>query len=204
MTNFVQIVGLAVVVYAVATIDDLFVLVGFFADPRIRARHVVAGQFLAMAALFAASSAASLLAFVVRPPYLGLLGIAPIGVGLWKLWELLRHVPRHAEPKPSRAERKTNAWGKTFAVTAVAIANSSDNLGIWTPVLAVHPGQIFIFGLVFAAMTGIWCIAALWLVSHPQLGAPLRRYAQFVVPFLLIGLGIFVLRHAGSFRLIPA
>jgi cadmium resistance protein CadD (predicted permease) len=199
----IQIIGLAIILYAGANIDDVFVLVSFFADPKLRTRYVVAGQFVGITTLFLASAVASLLSFVIPPPYLGLLGFAPIAVGAWKLRRLCAGTDEQLDAERSGNDRKANALGETLAVTVVTLANCSDNLGIWTPVLAVHsPAQVILIGGVFSAMTALWCFSAFWLVRHPTLGAPLRRYARFIVPFVLIGLGFFVLYHAGSFRLV--
>ncbi len=179
----------------------MVVLAGFFADPKLRARHVVAGQFLGIGAVFLICAAASFLSAFVALKYIGLAGFAPVVLGLFKLWELWRN--KGDRPNASHAERNKNAVGKTLMVAGVTIANCSDDLGIWAPVLAVHsPGAIGLFGVVFAAMTAVWCVAAFWMVHHPQLGAPIRRYAHFVVPFVLLGLGFFVLDHAGSIQLI--
>lgn len=203
MSNSLHIVGLAIVVYSAANVDDILVLTGCFADPKLRARQVVVGQFIGIAALFTASAAASLLSVIVSPPYLGLMGLAPIALGAVKLGQLWRRKPGQDGTRPSHEEKKKNATGKILTVASVTIANCSDDLGIWTPVLAVHsPGEIALFGAVFTAMTAGWCLAAFWLVHHPKLGIPIRRYAHLVVPFVLVALGLFVLNHAGTIWLI--
>jgi cadmium resistance protein CadD (predicted permease) len=203
MGEVVQIIGLATIAYAGANIDDVFVLVSFFADPKLRIRYVVAGQFLGIAILFLASAAAAILSVVIASQYLGLLGFAPIAVGAWKLWKLCARTPEPLDAERSGNGRKANALGKTLGVTAVTLANCSDDFGLWTPMLAVHsPAQVILFGAVFAAMTALWCFAAFWLVRHRTLGAPLRRYARFIAPFVFIGLGFFVLYRSDTFRLI--
>src|SRR5688500_5314863 len=44
-------VGLAIVLFVATNIDDVLVLLGFFADPGFRARHIVVGQYLGIGAL---------------------------------------------------------------------------------------------------------------------------------------------------------
>jgi hypothetical protein len=58
--------------------------------------------------------------------------------------------------------------------------------------------RCLLVGLVFAGMTGIWCIAAIWLTNHRALGAPIRYFANRLVPFLLIGLGLLILIKSGA------
>jgi cadmium resistance protein CadD (predicted permease) len=194
---------LAAVIYAAANVDDIIVLAGFYADPRVRVRHVTTGQFIGIAILFGVCAAVSLLAVVVSARYIGLAGFAPIVLGLLKLWQLWRRKPDIDRSSPSLAERHSNASGKILTVTAATIGNSSDALGVWAPVMAVHSHRtIPLFGLTFAAMTGLWCLAAFWTAHHPTFGAPIRRFAHLVVPVVLVGLGVFVLEHAGSLQLI--
>ena len=52
--------------------------------------------------------------------------------------------------------------------------------------------------------SALWIAMAHWLVAHPTLGAPIRRYGHIVVPFVLIGLGFYILYDAGSFGLLRA
>jgi cadmium resistance protein CadD (predicted permease) len=193
---------LAAVIYAAANVDDIIVLAAFYADPRVRVRYVTTGQFIGIAILFGLCAAVSLLAVVVSARYIGLAGFAPIILGLVKLWELWRRKPGVDQSAPSLAERHSNALRKILTVTAATIGNSSDALGVWAPVMAVHSHRMIpLFGLTFAGMTGLWCFAAFWMAHHPTLGAPIRQFAHLLVPFVLLGLGVFVLDHAGSLQL---
>jgi cadmium resistance protein CadD (predicted permease) len=108
------------------TSTNVFVLVSFFADPELRTRHVVAGQFLGIATLFLASAVASLLSFVIAPQYLGLLGFAPIAVGAWKLWRLCPATDEQLDAERRGSDRKANALGDTLAVTGVTLAKEFD------------------------------------------------------------------------------
>jgi cadmium resistance protein CadD (predicted permease) len=115
---------------------------------------------------------------------LALLGIIPILLGVRKFLAL-----RH----PAR-EKTVSTQGRIGAIALVTIANGGDNVGVYMPAFAVHAaGQIAIIALVFAVMTALWCLLAQRLVSHPKLGAPIRHYAHFLSPLVLVGLGLFIL-----------
>jgi len=62
------ILGIAVVLFASTNVDDIFVLLGFFADPKFRGRQIVIGQYLGITALYGASVLASLISLVIRLP----------------------------------------------------------------------------------------------------------------------------------------
>jgi len=90
MESFVALLGIVAVLFAWTNLDDLFVLLGFFSDPRVRARHVIVGQYMGIAVLYGVSVFASLLSIVVARAYIGLLGLAPIIIGITKLYSLWR------------------------------------------------------------------------------------------------------------------
>ena len=53
-----------------------------------------------------------------------------------------------------------------------------------------------LYASIFAVMTAVWCAAGYWLVHHPVLGARIRQYGHVVLPFVLIGLGLHILKDA--------
>ena len=181
--------ALAITLFASTNIDDLVVLIGFFADRRFRTRDIVAGQFAGVAALFLASASGSLLSLVIPKAYLGLLGILPIVIGIRKLSDL-----SHDASAPENSSQ-----GSVAGVTLVTIANGGDNIAIYIPVFAVHSGaEIAVIAMVFVAMTALWCMLAHWMVNHRRFGAPLRRYGHIFAPLVLIGLGLVIIYKAGT------
>jgi cadmium resistance protein CadD (predicted permease) len=196
MKSLVALLGLAVSLFVSTNADDLVVLVGFFADPRFSVRDIVTGQYAGLATLFVASVAASLLTVAIPSVYLGFLGILPILIGFKKLVELRHHPVNPGDPV--RRNRTAN-YGNMQTVAWVTIGNCGDNIGIYVPSFAVRPGsEIAVIAVVFAAMTGLWCMLAHWMVRQPRLGAPLRRYAHLLAPAILIGLGVVIIYDAGS------
>jgi cadmium resistance protein CadD (predicted permease) len=187
--------ALAITLFASTNIDDLVVLIGFFADRRFRARDIVAGQYAGLTVLFLVSAAGSLLSLVIPKAYLGLLGIFPILIGIRKLIELRHDRTDHSTP----LDPTTSSHGNIASVALVTMANGGDNIGIYMPSFAVHSGaQIGVIAAVFVAMTALWCMLARWMVMHHSLGAPLRRYGHILAPVVLIGLGILILHNAGT------
>lgn len=199
--SFVSLLGLGVALFATTNIDDVFVLLGFFSDPKFKTRQIVVGQYAGIASLFAVSGIASLVSLVLAPAYVGLLGFAPMAIGLWKVRKLWGQKPTNDErlsQHESAGER-----GNIVAVAAVTIANGGDNLSIYTPLFATRSGiDLAALGVVFAAMTGVWLLVAHWLTSHRTLGALIRRYGHRAVPVVLIVLGFYIIRQAGTLSLL--
>ena len=47
--------------------------------------------------------------------------------------------------------------------------------------------------LTFLDMTGVWCLIGYYLVRHPLIARRLRKTGHIILPFVLIGLGIYIL-----------
>ncbi|TXI04808.1 MAG: quaternary ammonium transporter [Rhizobium sp.] len=183
-------------------VDDIFVLLGFFADPKFRARQIVIGQYLGIGALYGISVAASFLVLVIPAAYIGLLGLAPIYFGVRRLWEFRNGGTDGDDPEDH--EKVSAGHGNIVAVTLVTIANGGDNISVYTPIFATRSlADVLTIGCVFAALTAIWLATAHAFVNHPTLGAPIRRYGHRIVPFVLIALGVLILYEAGTATLIP-
>jgi cadmium resistance protein CadD (predicted permease) len=186
-------IGLSVVAFASTNIDDAFVLVGFFADKSFRTHEVVIGQYAGISALYVISVIAGLFSLVIPPAYIGLLGLAPIVVGIKKLYYLWRN--RQAKELDWRGR------GHRLAVAAVTLANGGDNIAVYTALFATRTGfEVPVIGVVFAVMTGLWCLGAHWLVNQRAFGAPIRAQADRIVPFVLIGLGVLILIRTGAIQ----
>jgi cadmium resistance protein CadD (predicted permease) len=197
MESLFALLGLAIVLFLSTNVDDLVVLVGFFAHPGFRPRDVVAGQYAGLAVLFLVSAAGALLSLVIPDACLGLLGIFPILIGIRKLIAL-RHDGVEADENTD-LRGATGSYGNIAGVALVTIANGADNIGVYMPSFAVHTAsQIIVIAIVFIVLTAMWCMLAHWMVKHPRLGAPLRRNAHIVAPIVLIGLGLLIIRNAGT------
>jgi cadmium resistance protein CadD (predicted permease) len=168
--------------FAATNVDDLLLLIAFFAAGTYRARDVVLGQYAGIGLLFAASAAASLVSLVIPASHLSLLGLLPMLIGLKQLFG-------------KAAQEETVPPSSSFlTVAAVTVANGGDNIGVYAPLFATSSAQaISAMGAVFAAMTALWCLAARWLVQHPAAATSIRRYGPKAMPFVLIGIGVFIL-----------
>lgn len=184
----------AFVVFASTDIDDLVLLTAFFGDARLRRGAIVAGQYLGIGTLTAASAAAALAALAVPPHWPSLLGAIPLALGLWKLWELVRHVDNGQQP--AGVERAGGSRSQVLAVAAVTVANGGDNLSVYIPLFASNPQGVPLFVIVFAVMTALWCAAGYAFVRHPAGAALMQRSGHLILPVVLIVLGAWILWDA--------
>jgi cadmium resistance protein CadD (predicted permease) len=199
MDSLPDLLGLAVVVFVSTNFDDVFLLLGFFSDRTLRPKTIILGQLVGVGSLFALSVAGALAALVIPRSYIGFLGLAPVVIGLIKLVQAWRDDGQN-EPV---GQNKAPVVRGLFSVASVTIANGGDNIGVYTPLFTTcTAAEIVLFGVVFALMTGVWCLAARWLVNHWALGVPIRAYGPRIFPLVLIALGGWILYRTGSIELL--
>lgn len=202
MTSLVSDLGIGIVVFASTNIDDIFLLAAFFADPRLRHRSIVVGQYLGIGALVLVSALAALLALALPDGWVALLGIVPLLLGLSKLLALRTDTvgreggseEHRIQDQEHNAERRLRS--QVLAVASVTVANGGDNIGAYVPLFATALEAIATYALTFAVMTGVWCALGYLLVNNKILGGAIRRYGHVVLPVVLIALGVYILSGA--------
>lgn len=193
MGHFANVIGIGILAFAATNIDDLFILIAFFANPSFSSWQVALGQYLGMAALIAVSVLGSLVTLVVPPREIGFAGLLPLILGLRQLAgpSITGEIDARGKP-PWRSSN-------VLAVAAVTVADGGDNIGTYTPFFAtLDASEIAGVILLFLVLTGVWCLAAYHLVRHPTVGAPIRRYGRRILPYVLIALGITIFLRSGA------
>jgi len=202
MSSYLATVGLAITVFISTNVDDIFVISAFLANPRMRRRSVVIGQFFGIGALVCVSMFGATLALVIPEGWVSLLGFVPLTLGIRQLLTLRRSSngvassieERDAQPQEAVTEQSSRA--QVCSVAGVTIANGGDNVGAYVPLFVVAGGLISIYVIVFAIMTAVWCALGVAIVNNPVLGDPLKRYGHIVLPLVLIVLGLYILSGA--------
>ncbi len=200
--------------FAATNIDDIAILMLFFAQVNVtfRPRHIVLGQYLGFTALIAASLPGFFGGLIVPKAIIGLLGLVPIAIGINNLVKrendrdevqaVSGEFNRESNSPISKLANLFNA--QTLNVAAVTIANGGDNIGIYLPLFASSDlPSLMVILAVFFVLVGVWCYAAYRLTRRIAIAKILTRYTQAIVPFILIGLGIFILIESGTYRLLP-
>ncbi|MBA3252983.1 MAG: cadmium resistance transporter [Burkholderiaceae bacterium] len=202
MDPLVSDLGIGIGVFASTNIDDLFLLAAFFADPQLRHRSIVIGQYLGIGALVLVSASSALLALAFPDGWVALLGVVPLLMGLRQLLALRTDaVSGESGSKGHRVQDDKNhaergLRSQVLAVASVTVANGADNVGVYVPLFATDFEAILTYALTFAVMTGVWCALGYLLVNHKVLGGAIRRYGNVILPVVLISLGLSILSGA--------
>lgn len=183
--------------FAATNIDDIFVLTLFFSqrNQRLRSWHIVAGQYLGFSALIVVSLLGFLGAGLVRQEWIGLLGIAPIAIGIHKL------LKRNDDPENDVKEQRSLSG--IFGVASVTFANGGDNIGIYTPLFAsFNSARLVVTLCVFYILLALWCVVGYAITGHEVVGRLLKRYGHLLVPLVLVGLGVYIIIENGTLKLL--
>ncbi|MBD2034323.1 cadmium resistance transporter [Leptolyngbya sp. FACHB-321] len=183
--------------FTATNLDDILILLLFFSQVNtvFRRRHVVAGQYLGFAALVVVSLPGFFSGLLLPRPWIGMLGIVPIAIGISRLLQTESEAAEtETPPSATPSTWLTMLSPQAYSVAAVTFANGGDNIGIYMPLFANSPWESLIVILsVFFGLVGVWCGAAYQLMKVPAIAEMLTRYGNQLVPYVLIGLGVLIL-----------
>ncbi len=182
MTSASALLAIALVGFVTTNLDDLVALAAF--SRRYQVAHVLLGQVIGFSVLVGTSLVLAALVQAALGPWIGLLGVVPIAVGVTAY--------REGGGLPFDGENERES-GQVSVVAAVGIANGADNLAVYVPLFAVL--SVAEAGVVSAAMV---VLSVLWVglaVAVVRL-SPVRRLvdaADRLVPLVFVCIGLYVL-----------
>jgi cadmium resistance transport/sequestration family protein len=195
----------AAIAFSATNLDDIVVLMLLFSQVpnRFSHRQIVVGQYLGFTLLVGLSLPGFFGGRLLPTPWIGLLGIVPITIGLSALFQLASFSSSEStELQLTTLDKLPLVNPQVAAVAALTVANGGDNIGIYVPLFAGQSwGELGLTLMVFALLVGVWCGMAYGLVRHPAIGDRLTRYGHYLVPPILIGLGGFILWENQTYRL---
>ena len=216
MSWFAQAVIAGVTSFVATNIDDILILMIFFAqvNATFRPKHIFAGQYFGFMVLVVMSLPGFFGGMVLPKAWIGLLGLLPIAIGIKHLidqknneTEIQLVSDELSYPKafqPALAKIASLFVPQTYQVASITIANGGDNVGIYIPLFA--SSNLLASGVilsVFFIMVGVWCFIAYQLTRHPMIAQRLTHHGDAIVPYVLIGLGLFILIDSETYRLFP-
>jgi cadmium resistance protein CadD (predicted permease) len=194
--DFPALIGVGVAAFVSTNIDDLFILMVFFAIPRFPFSQIVLGQYIGMGSLIGVSLAGSLITLVLPRNIIGLIGLFPIIVGIKELLELRKKGDE--DEKLTKKLLRSRKIQLPFLTVAAITFSGGEEIGIYTTLFAINNevGAIITLISVVMVLIAFWCFSANYLVKHIYLADIFRSIGSKVLPYVLIGLGIYILAEA--------
>ncbi|MEH1941581.1 MAG: cadmium resistance transporter [Nostoc sp.] len=208
MNELLTAITTGAIAFIATNIDDIVILLLFFSqiNANFRPRHIVTGQFLGFTVLLILSLPGLFGGLVLSKSWIGLLGLLPMSIGISSLVNREEDSSEEiiAATEETEASTFTSFFSpQAYSVAAVTIANGSDNISVYVPLFASSNLESFlvIIGLFFLLL-GVWCYVAYKLTNNRVIADVLTRYINNIVPFVLIGLGAFIVLKSEALSLI--
>lgn len=203
MSSLVTAIPTGVTAFTATNIDDIVILMLFFAqiNARFRRQDILVGQYLGFTALIIASLCGFFGSLIVPQRWIGLLGLIPIAIGLSRLLNEEGDASEAGEETapPEHSAIASFFSPQAYSVAAITIANGGDNIGIYVPLFASSDlPSLLVIIFVFFLLIAVWCYAADKLTQQPAIANVLTRYGNTLVPFVLIGLGVFIVLESSA------
>jgi cadmium resistance protein CadD (predicted permease) len=186
----------ALALFAGTNVDDIVVLtvlnVGSRMGGRPRGWQIWAGQYAGFTVLIAVSLAVAAGLSLVPVRWLWLLGLLPLGLGLWKLAAAIRARATGEQVSPV-------VVGGLTGVIGLTIVNGGDNVSVYAPVFRTStPAGIALTVAVFMAGTALYCVAGSRFAARAAVTRVIERWGQWIVPAVFIGIGVYIFGRVGA------
>jgi cadmium resistance transport/sequestration family protein len=204
MNGLVTAIPTGITAFTATNLDDLVILTLLFSqvNATFRSRHIVIGQYLGFSTLLVASLSGFFGGLVLPQHWIGLLGLVPIAIGLNRLFNPESDSSEEAQEEteqPNASPFASFLSPQTYSVAAITVANGSDNIGIYVPLFANSElASLLVILGVFLSLVGVWCYVTYKLTCQPAIAEVLTRYGNTLVPYVLIGLGVFIVLESSS------
>jgi cadmium resistance protein CadD (predicted permease) len=148
--DFSLLVGVGIAAFVSTNIDDLLILMAFFATPRFPPFQIVLGQYIGMGSLIAVSLLGLLIALVVPVNLIGLIGLFPIAIGIKELLELHKKKNNDDNTNKDNEEQEEKELAKwrlqgskkirylPFLTVASVTFSGGEEIGIYTSLFATN------------------------------------------------------------------
>jgi len=186
----------AAVLFAATNVDDIVVLTVLSISSRAtgqpRPWQIWAGQYAGFTVLIGASLAAAAGLALVPLHWLWLLGLVPLGLGLYKLAAAIR---AHRSGQQASPAAVTGLAG----VIGLTVANGGDNLSVYIPVFRTSSAaEIAVIITVFLTAVGLYCLASIRFAGHRAIIQAVQRWGEWVVPVVFILIGFYIFFKTGA------
>ncbi|AFY41726.1 cadmium resistance transporter [Nostoc sp. PCC 7107] len=204
MNGIISGIPTGITAFTATNLDDLVILTLLFSQVNANfcRRHIVIGQYIGFSTLVIASLAGFLGGLILPSHWMGFLGFAPIAIGLNRLLNQDKDTSSTTEPEQELTKSSPFAGllsPQSFSVAAITIGNGSDNISIYMPLFAnADLSNLLIIIAVFLALVGVWCYGTYKLTCQPAICNLISQYGNNIVPFVLIGLGVFIILDSAS------
>lgn len=199
MSGLVTAIFTGITAFSATSIDELVILMLLFSklNSTFRLQHIIVGLYLGSIALIVVSLPGFFGGLIMPQRWIGILGLVPIVIGLDCLINGEEDELEEVEAQTEEFDDIGNTSflsPQTYSVAAIMFANGGDDIGVYVPLFASSSWEsLLVILAVFLLLVGVLCYSAYQLTRQSAIADVLTRYGEPLVPFILIGLGIFIM-----------
>ena len=183
--------------YASTNVDNLLLAVLLLGANREQQWAIKLGVVTAAIAVMLLCAIGLVIRHTVDAGLGGYLGLVPIALGLRHLFvNSTNATPGASDQSRLSAPDARTAW---LSATVLMIANSGDTIALFLPLLAESRAAVLPLVAGSYVVTAIaWALLAWGLASRPWIARAMDRYGARLLPWVMIGVGIYILVNTAS------
>jgi len=200
-TDLLTLVGLAAGSFIATNMDNLLILVVLLGANARRRSAVLLGFICSCIAVICVAALGVAVGSVLGAGLIGYLGVIPLALGchmLYRSWAG-HHAEDDALDAPSNGT-EPKIWLSTFVLM---LSNSGDSIAVFLPLLA-ESGRAAILVIVcsYLTMAVLWGGLSYLISGQRELARRIEHRAEKIVPWIMIGVGIYILMDTATDTLV--
>ena len=177
--------------FVATNLDNLLILVGLLGAAQGQRAVIMMGYVASAACLLVIALLGGLLGSLIDPSHVGYLGIIPLLLGGWLLYQAVTGSGGESSLDAPPPAGGTGAGVSTFVLM---LSNSGDSIAVFLPLFAESTREALIVEVVaFLLMALAWTQLARLAVGSPGVTRALQRHGRYLVPVIMIGVGCYIL-----------
>ena len=196
MDDIILAIAVSFMAFVSTSMDNLFLLVTLSLHPKYGIARVRIGYLIAVLIMLGICLIFAQGVQQLPVDYIPYIGLVPLGIGLYELYQLIRGKKPETAGNPEIPDAKR---GTFWTVALIMIAHSWDSIGVLAPLLSdTRPGLVSWMAISVVAAASLLTLVAQRAVAHPKIRIQLERFAPKILPFLLIGVGLYILTNTST------
>ncbi|WP_407271050.1 CadD family cadmium resistance transporter [Radiobacillus sp. PE A8.2] len=191
----------AAAIYVATGIDYLVILIILFSQTKKgQEKHIWIGKYVGTIIVIGVSLLVALGVSNLIPQQwvIGLLGLLPLYLGI-KIWV---KGEEDADESNILSIFSSGRFNQLFVtVIFIVLSSSADDFSIYVPYFTtLNTTEILVSIIVFLIMIGVLLYVGYRLANLDFVSEKIEKYERWIVPIVLIGLGIYIMFENGTFN----
>ena len=200
-SELIAFVGLVAGGFVATNLDNLVIMVILLGSNPGRSAAVLLGYLVSAICVIVVATIGVLLGALVDPGLIGYLGLLPLSLGIWQLWQQRRGRAGAVLPEddPTRGT-EGQTWLGSFLLM---FTNSGDTVALFLPLLAESSrlAALWVVSLFLLLALG-WAVLSRIIAGEPRLARQIEAGGTWLVPWIMIAVGCYVLLDTGTDTLV--